>query len=152
MMREITRFSSLMPAFLAAITALSVPVAAQPLEQFLWENRPLVIFAPNDTDTRLLNQRAMLVAHIEGLRDRDMVVIAVIGSEKAMPELGPRPQASANAFRERFDVSADDFTVILVGKDGTEKARSTAPVLPEAVFQIIDRMPMRQREMRERES
>ena len=146
------RFSLLIPAVLATLTALSGAVSAQPLQQFLWENRPLVIFAPNDTDTRLLNQRAMLVAHIEGLRARDMVVIAVIGDERAMPELGPSPQASADAFRSRFDVAASDFTVVLVGKDGTEKARATNPVLPEAVFEIIDRMPMRQREMRERDS
>jgi hypothetical protein len=37
-----------------------------------------------------------------------------------------------------------------VGKDGTVKRRSEAPVPLSQVFEQIDSMPMRQREMRER--
>jgi hypothetical protein len=39
--------------------------------------------------------------------------------------------------------------VILVGKDGTEKRRNAAPVTARSIFDTIDAMPMRQREMRE---
>ncbi|MBW4517481.1 MAG: DUF4174 domain-containing protein [Timaviella obliquedivisa GSE-PSE-MK23-08B] len=43
------------------------------------------------------------------------------------------------------------FTVILVGKDGTEKQRSQTPIDPATIFRTIDAMPMRQQEMRDRQ-
>ncbi|MCS4120976.1 hypothetical protein GGP45_001318 [Salinibacter ruber] len=45
----------------------------------------------------------------------------------------------------------DAFRVVLVGKDGTEKRREAEPVSARSVFDTIDAMPMRQREMREQD-
>ena len=45
-----------------------------------------------------------------------------------------------------WDVSKP-FTLILVGKDGTEKLRSHKAVEVETLFETIDAMPMRIREM-----
>ena len=39
---------------------------------------------------------------------------------------------------------------MLVGKDGTVKHRSGEPVEPDELYALIDEMPMRRREMRER--
>ncbi|QED28004.1 DUF4174 domain-containing protein [Microvenator marinus] len=46
-----------------------------------------------------------------------------------------------------WDVS-EPFTLILVGKDGTEKLRSHKAVAVEMLFETIDAMPMRIREMK----
>jgi hypothetical protein len=35
-----------------------------------------------------------------------------------------------------------------VGRDGGEKLRSAEPVAPEELFDLVDAMPMRRREMR----
>ena len=43
---------------------------------------------------------------------------------------------------------AGGFTVILIGKNGGEKKRFLEPVQPAALFDIIDQMPMRRREMK----
>jgi len=40
--------------------------------------------------------------------------------------------------------------VILIGKDGELKLRKELPVELSEIFSVIDAMPMRQREMRER--
>lgn len=48
---------------------------------------------------------------------------------------------------ERFHVHPNDFTVILLGKDGGEKFRSHAPVTIDRLNRIIDAMPMRQAEL-----
>ena len=56
----------------------------------------------------------------------------------------------APAARERFGVETGCFAAVLVGKDGTVKHRSHEPVAPEKLYELIDAMPMRQREMRER--
>jgi len=50
---------------------------------------------------------------------------------------------------ERFGVAHSAFRTVLVGKDGAEKRRDAAPVTARSLFDTIDAMPMRQREMRE---
>ena len=42
--------------------------------------------------------------------------------------------------------------MVLIGKDGGEKLRSHEIVSPETLCRLIDSMPMRQEEMRERAS
>lgn len=49
--------------------------------------------------------------------------------------------------RKQFEVS-DDFVLILIGKDGTDKLRTEQSVLADCLFGLIDRMPMRKEEMR----
>ena len=57
------------------------------------------------------------------------------------------PAADASALRARFEVPSDGFAVILVGKDGLEKLRGTAPIEMAKIFETIDAMPMRRQEM-----
>ncbi|MEM6667347.1 MAG: DUF4174 domain-containing protein [Pseudomonadota bacterium] len=133
------------------LAAIGMAKGAEPLDQYRWETRPLVIFAPAADDLLLVEQRALLIAEISGLKDRDMNVVAVIGEERAISELGPQPAATAAAFRARFKVPTDQFMVILVGKDGQEKYRAPVTIPGSILFDIIDAMPMRQRERQERE-
>jgi hypothetical protein len=53
---------------------------------------------------------------------------------------------------ERLKLSGAGFTLLLIGKDGGEKLRSQNVVAPETLCRLIDSMPMRQEEMRERAS
>ena len=54
----------------------------------------------------------------------------------------------SQSFRDHFNVS-EDFVVILIGKDGGEKERFLEPVEPAYLFNLIDQMPMRRREVKE---
>jgi len=58
--------------------------------------------------------------------------------------------ATAESMRSQFDIRPGQFTVILIGKDGEEKLRSMGQVSMEELFSLIDAMPMRQSEIRER--
>jgi len=124
------------------------------LDDYRWENRPLLIFAPSAEDSTLAQQMETLQGHDEGFRDRDMVLLSVVADEasrlRSVPsdEGQPLTAVAAQRLRERFDVPRDGFRVVLVGKDGTEKRRETEPVATRAIFDQIDAMPMRQREMR----
>jgi hypothetical protein len=73
------------------------------------------------------------------------------GTHRPVPGADPQPlaEAAVRRLRERFDVAPDVFRVVLVGKDGTEKRRDAEPVTARSIFDTIDAMPMRQREMRE---
>jgi len=44
-------------------------------------------------------------------------------------------------------VQAGTFQVLLIGKDGGVKLRSSGPVSMKDLFGLIDSMPMRQQEM-----
>jgi hypothetical protein len=55
-----------------------------------------------------------------------------------------------DSLRLRYGVGEGDFLAVLVGRDGTEKHRSTEPIPPGELFRMIDAMPMRREEMEER--
>ena len=144
-----------------ALLVLTVPVMASPadsvdvrLDDVRWQNRPLLVFAPSAADTALARQMELLRGHDEGFRDRDMLLLTVVGEGTSRLRQAPSgdgqplTDTAVRRLRERFDVPVDAFRVILVGKDGTEKRRQTEPVSTRAIFDQIDAMPMRQREMR----
>ncbi|MEO1201034.1 MAG: DUF4174 domain-containing protein [Pseudomonadota bacterium] len=124
--------------------------ATEPLDAYAWEKRILIVFSPSDTDDRLIAQRAMNVASLGGLQERDMAIFSVL-PEALIAELGPLPdgdpQIVAATLRETYTIPDDSFYVVLVGKDGDEKARIESTLPPVVLFDIIDAMPMRQREM-----
>lgn len=141
----------------AAMLAFLAPSTADEqsaLTAYKWEQRVLMIFGPSDVDGRITEQRAINVAGIDGLRERDMAIFSVL-PDGLIAELGRQPdgdrRAIAHDLRERFDIGPDEFVVVLVGKDGAEKFRAGVTIPPHILFGIIDAMPMRQREMRERE-
>jgi hypothetical protein len=59
-----------------------------------------------------------------------------------------------DALRDRFGRNrkgaVDGFAALLVGKDGGVKRTSYEPLDTDDLFDQIDQMPMRRREMRER--
>jgi hypothetical protein len=125
------------------------------LDAHRWEHRLLFVFAPSDAAEDLAAQAHAFEGHGAGFRDRDLLLLTLTGASegtlRADPDAEPRPltEAAVDRLVDRFDVPADAFRVVLVGKDGTEKRRDAAPVSVRSVFDTIDAMPMRQREMRE---
>jgi len=125
------------------------------LEAHQWEHRLLFVFAPSaEADARAAQER-QFAGEDAGFRDRDLLLLTLADEETGTLREGPdaAPQAltpaAAHRLHDRFDVPADAFRVVLVGKDGTEKRRDAEPVTTRSIFDTIDAMPMRQREMRE---
>lgn len=87
--------------------------------------RRLVISAPGPEHPAYREQAAALLPAWRGLLERDFVI------------------------ETRFGPAA--FSVVLIGKDGGEKLRRTTPLAPADLFALVDAMPMRQAEMRERQ-
>ncbi|MBD3275231.1 MAG: DUF4174 domain-containing protein [Candidatus Marinimicrobia bacterium] len=119
------------------------------MDDFLWENRPILIFveSPENANYQALTQQ--IEQERAGIKDRDIVILHLIS--KGQSFLGDRPisKESARNIRQRFQPNSEVMTVVLVGKDGTEKARKTGLIDITTFFPIIDAMPMRQREMRQ---
>jgi len=56
-------------------------------------------------------------------------------------------EKSVQDIRKRLGVVGGSFQVLLIGKDGGVKLRSSEPVSMKDLFGLIDSMPMRQQEM-----
>jgi Domain of unknown function (DUF4174) len=144
----------------ALLPALSLgPIPVQPtLASLRHDYRPLLIFAAS-YDRNVQQQLQLLAKRAQDLRSRQVLVAPFLLHEEKngrpwngvlpdrdMIELAPVESTSA---RRRFRIGQDDFTVILLGKDGGEKLRSDTPVTMETLTRLIDSMPMRQKEVRD---
>lgn len=133
----------LVPHFATAQAPPSPVTLAQLRDRY----RPLLLFAATPDDPALLAQLTKLKGAAAGLGERDVLVIAVPYRDPAPTEVSLSAAESANV-RRSFGVAPQDFTVILLGKDGGEKFRSSKPVSFEKLQGLIDSMPMRQDEMK----
>ncbi|WP_210496902.1 DUF4174 domain-containing protein [Microvirga antarctica] len=112
-----------------------------------WQKRVVIIFA-NDRDPRLVAQSEALLADPSALKDRDLVVFAVIDGSRIKPIHGATADLDVDRLRELYARSRKSlFEAILVGKDGTVKWRGTEPAMPADLFRLIDSMPMRREEL-----
>lgn len=136
-------FLALFPAVtLAADTAdtgepaLIRPAGDSDLSEFLWTNRPIVVFADTPADPRFKDQVAMLSAEIARLAERDVIVLTDADPAAKSPlrrKLRPR-----------------GFALVLVDKDGSVVLRKPLPLTVREITRTIDKMPMRLREVEER--
>ncbi|MEM9591611.1 MAG: DUF4174 domain-containing protein [Pseudomonadota bacterium] len=143
-MNLVRRLASLVAAVLIAPVAgpvhaemaepfKSEPVQQSTLDRYQWDKRPVLVFAPSERDRNHAEQIEILKAGLPGLAERDIVVLSDTNPQKSKP------------FRDTLRI--EGFEVVLIGKDGGVKLRSNTPVSLEQLFQRIDGMPMRQREM-----
>ncbi len=141
----------LLPLFVAALTA-ALPLTAtaaeeaedapiiveaedQRLEDFLWTARPVVVFADSPADPRYVQQLQNIENDVDALRERDVVVLVDTDPGTLSP--------LREALRPR------GFMLVLIGKDGGVKLRKPAPWTVRELSRSIDKMPMRQQEIRD---
>ena len=118
------------------------------ITDFAWSHRPLVVFGMDEAAEDLATQRQRVEDARAGVAERDMVVFEVDGRRGTL-DGQPITDASVQRLLDRYDPPEDGFRVLLVGKDSTVKLRRDEPITMQEVFETIDAMPMRQREMRE---
>lgn len=121
------------------------------MEDYQWQNRVFLIFAPDSDNVSLAEQTANLSGMGAGLRARELVVWQLVNDIPPSVNNEIYTGLSSQSFYDYFSVKDAEFTVILLGKDGTTKLRQTQPVTSNRLFALIDAMPMRQREMRQRD-
>lgn len=127
-------------AFLPALL-LAAPQPAQTVQAMRWEERVLVVFAPSGSDPDLAAQRRRIAAQHSGFSERDLRVVEVVGeSVSGARDYAPR-------MRSRYRIAPGEFAALLIGKDGAVKLRANRPIDTATLFDTIDAMPMRQREM-----
>lgn len=114
------------------------PMVELNLKDFLWEKRPVVVFADTERDPAFIRQLELLDARKEALAERDVVILTDTDPE-AMSEL-------------REQLRPRGFMLVLIGKDGGVKLRKPFPWSVRELSRSIDKMPMRQQEIRDRKA
>ena len=104
--------------------------------------------APYPADTRLVALEKHLSARRDDVQDRDLLVFRLLENGPSGRADQPLPPEEVAELRRRYKASAGRFSVTLIGKDGGIKLVQEDRVSLQAIFDLIDTMPMRRREMR----
>jgi hypothetical protein len=104
------------------------------LSDFLWQRRPVVVFADSPADPAFAEQMALLESRWPELAERDVIVIT-----------DTDPQAEGEI---RQKLRPRGFALVLIGKDGTVALRKPSPWDVRELTRAIDKMPMRREEIR----
>ncbi len=147
---KISVSSALLLTCLTLLMGFGVGLQDTGLDQYKWKNRIILLGSPSASDPELVQQLGLLSGKDRALAERDLIIIQLLSKSPSLMEGEILSQMSAEKIRSRFEILKKGFEILLIGKDGTVKLRSDKPVSSEDLFALIDSMPMRKREMRNR--
>lgn len=105
------------------------------LSEFKWKKRPVIVFADSENDPAFIEQMTLLTKEVKDLAERDVVVIV---------DTAP---AARSAIRLRMRPRG--FMLTLMDKAGDVELRKPFPWSVREITRSIDKMSIRQREIRE---
>ncbi len=131
------------------ICAVLMPAraTAAELSDYLWQSRPLLVFAPTGNDPRLTETMRRIEASRCDFADRDMVLGRIVADGASTLDGQVVDTNAAQRLASQFGIGPNSFSVVLIGKDGGEKLRVNDVPDLQAIYAVIDGMPMRGREM-----
>ena len=129
----------------------TAPTGAADLAAYQWEKRLLLIFAPRPSDQRLAALEKSLNDKSADVQDRALLVFRIFENGPSYVDRRKLPHEDAESLRRRFKAPSGEIRQILIGKDGSVKLTGDEKTTLQSVFDLIDTMPMRRQEMRERE-
>lgn len=118
------------PAF-APVDAGGVTIA-----EFLWQKRPVVVFADSPADPAFADQMRLLENRWPELAERDVVIIT-----------DTDPAATTEVRRK---LRPRGFALVLIDKDGAVNQRKPFPWDVREITRAIDKMPIRREELRQK--
>lgn len=111
----------------------SAPLAGEELDGYLWQKRPIVVFANSNQDPNYIRQMQYLHDDADLLEERDVVILT---------DTDPSGQSNL-----RTKLRPNGFMLVLIGKDGGIKLRKPMPWTAREISRSIDKMPIRQQEI-----
>jgi len=113
-----------------------IDAAEVTLPDLVWTARPVVVFANSPNDPQFRQQVELLDQRRNALADRDVMVI--LDSDPSDPS------------QLRLELRPRGFMLVLIGKDGKVHLRKPSPWDVRELTRSIDKMPIRQQEIRDR--
>jgi Domain of unknown function (DUF4174) len=132
---------------LAGIVLGPAHAVATEIGDYQWERRPLLLFAPTDSDPRLAETLSRIEATRCDFVDRDMVIGVVVTEGKSTLDGQVIDADESQRLARQYAIGENTFSALLIGKDGGEKLRVNEVPDLQAIYAVVDGMPMRSREM-----
>jgi hypothetical protein len=139
----------LISGFLFSSISMEVSAQSFDLDDHKWKDRVLLVFSPNTYNFDYRKQVKALNKSRDGINERDLKIYHILQETSTSVKGEIIEDDDADYLLSDFGVSSSDFTVILVGKDGTEKLRTNEFLQTDDLFDEIDAMPMRKLEMKD---
>ena len=117
---------------------ISTSIILNPEKDTAQSFREIILFAYADDDKLLKKQLEILNSDPKGLAERDLKIsVKIWAKDKGLTH-------------KKFKITKNQYAFILIGKDGGEKYRSFNVVTKQKLYSIIDAMPMRRYEKKNR--
>lgn len=125
----------IIPFVLLLLAPMALAQSADPLAEYVWLSRPLVIFADSPDDPRFTRQIEMLDSDPDALSERQIVVL-----------LDTDPAANGPL---RQKMHPHGFMLVVIDKDGSILFRKPTPWSIRELTRAIDKSPIRMDEIDE---
>lgn len=119
---------------------MTINAMAQDLKRHRWKERLLILYSPDLQDKSYQQQMEEFRYAAKGLAERRVVVYTLLPESYIQGLQSTKKKQASNR-----PVAA--FAIELIGLDGGRKLHSEKIVTAQELFALIDRMPMRRREM-----
>jgi len=127
-------------------------VQGQELRKHKWENRILIVKTSSSESKQYDYQLKEIEKFAPGFVERKLMLYQVTDGDYEMRDLGNKQHSKVGEFSDKLKhkifKEEEIFEVILIGLDGGIKLRKTDFLSMKELFRIIDSMPMRMQEMR----
>lgn len=124
---------------------------AQDFSTHKWENRLVLILVENTDNTNYQKQIEELKNHLDGVKERKIVVYHIFPGKFKVGLSDEEWQKSETEYG-RYKKTNSQPEIVLLGLDGGVKLRSKEFLSSQKLFETIDAMPMRMQEMKRKKN
>ncbi|RXG12378.1 putative protein DUF4174 [Leeuwenhoekiella aestuarii] len=117
--------------------------------KYKWRNRILVFSTASLDNETFIAQWEKFKSSQKKLEDRNMLLFVLAKGRIYDKELKVIHHYHIAPLRKKYQIPQTFNGITLIGKDGLVKLQKQFAIEPQLIFETIDQMPMRQREMRE---
>lgn len=145
--RKVYRIGYLWISTLFLMMSIPHNLNAQQLKDYQWSNRILLLIDASQNSEALQAQLKLLQSRDAELLDRDLIIFTV-GDAEVLTQLAEPTEIDINDIYKNTGTDRRFRGVVLIGKDGGVKLKRDFEVPPKSIFDLIDGMPMRRAEIK----
>ena len=119
----------------------------QHLDKHQWKDRLLLVIVDSYESKSLQKQLALFKDTEKELAERKLVVYQITPFDYKEGMQSSKSLKGSSLYQQ-YNQQKKDFKLILIGLDGGVKESYFNPTPPAEIYDIIDQMPMRQQELR----
>ena len=116
-----------------------------PLAEFKWKKRIVVVHTSGEND-QYLKQVGLIRSTFEKWEDRDMLLVSLFNASGSIDDRKLKPE-ELQTLQSEYPSFESGFSIYLIGKDGGIKLKRSEVIDPSELYQLIDTMPMRKKEI-----